>query len=86
MRNFSGDKYFGEWENDIRQGKGIEFKNDEDKYEGDWKGDKYGGKGIYCYFYGEKYEGDLKDGKANGILLMGIGKMIKKWRRNLLFL
>ena len=33
----NGDKYEGDWKNDIKEGKGIYFFNNGDKYEGDFK-------------------------------------------------
>jgi len=35
-----GDKYEGEWNNDLREGKGTMLKADGTKYEGDWKNDE----------------------------------------------
>ena len=67
----NGDKYIGEFINDIKNGKGILYfnKNDEyerNRYEGDFKDDRLEGKGIYYWTDGERYEGDFKDGKREG--------------------
>ena len=32
-----GDRYEGDWKDDIFDGKGIMYFNDGDRYEGDWK-------------------------------------------------
>jgi hypothetical protein len=40
-----GNKYEGDWKNDMREGTGVlEFING-DKYEGDWENDKRNGRG-----------------------------------------
>ena len=66
----NGDKYEGEWNNDLMDGKGIYYFNNEpwkgDKYEGDFKNGKKEGKGVYYYKSGDRYEGDWKDNKKDG--------------------
>ena len=70
MNYNNGDKYDGEWKNDLREGNGIyEYKNG-DKYKGEWKNDLRNGKGILYYKNGNiKYEGkylnDKKDYQIN---------------------
>ena len=64
----NGNKYIGEFINELKNGKGILYfnKNNEnngDRYEGDFKDDKKEGKGIFYWKNGDRYEGDLKDNK-----------------------
>jgi len=65
----NGNKYIGEFLNDLKNGKGILYYNKKDKinrYEGDFKDDKRDGKGISYYNNGNRYEGDYKHGKKEG--------------------
>ena len=60
--------YEGEFKNDKRHGKGIEYlRNGSIEYEGDWKDGKRHGKGIeYRKHPLVYYEGDWKDGEHDG--------------------
>ena len=67
----NGDKYIGEFVNDIKDGKGILYynKNNEyerNRYDGDFKDDKIGGKGILYWNNGDRYKGEFKDDKKEG--------------------
>ena len=42
----SGDRYEGEFKNDIREGKGIMYYNNGKIENGDWKDDKFQKKGF----------------------------------------
>ena len=42
-----GSKYEGEWDNNMRNGQGVQYCCDGSKYDGEWKDDKKHGKGIY---------------------------------------
>ena len=66
--NENGDKYFGDLNNGLKEGKGIYYyKNDERKcYDGDWKNDNRDGKGILYFNDGDKYVGDWKNDKKEG--------------------
>ena len=67
----NGDKYIGEFINNLKNGKGILYYNKNNKfernrYEGDFKDDKLEGKGILYWNDGDRYEGDYKDEKREG--------------------
>ena len=34
---YQNGRYEGDWKNDLRDGKGIEYWNNGNKYDGDWK-------------------------------------------------
>ena len=57
----NGDKYEGEFKNNLIEGKGIFYCHNGDKYEGDFKNGIREGKGIFYYNSGSKYEGDFKN-------------------------
>lgn len=58
-------RYEGEYENDLRCGKGI-IKTDKFTYDGEFKNDKFHGKGKINIIGGAEYDGEWKDGKRNG--------------------
>jgi len=43
MNYFNGDRYDGEWKNNLRDGHGVFINNDGDMYDGNWKLDKMEG-------------------------------------------
>lgn len=43
MNYFNGDRYEGEWKNNLRDGHGVLVNNDGDMYDGNWKLDKMEG-------------------------------------------
>ena len=67
----NGDKYIGEVVNNLKNGKGTLYFNQnngcvKNKYEGDWKDDVKEGKGILYWNDGTRYDGDWKNGKREG--------------------
>jgi len=66
----NGDKYFGEWKDGQRNGKGTliygsgDFKGDE--YYGEFKDNKIYGQGTYIYANGNVYVGEFIDNSFNG--------------------
>jgi hypothetical protein len=44
---YNGDEYFGEWTEDLKNGKGVYKYNNGDKYEGDWQRGLIHGRGKY---------------------------------------
>lgn len=54
----NGDKYLGEWFNDLFNGKGVYIFSLGERYEGDLQNGKKQGKGVYFYANGNTYEGD----------------------------
>ena len=61
-----GDKYDGNWENNVANGYGVYTFSDGEKYEGSWKDDKKHGHGIYSFASGGKLEGNWQDDKKRG--------------------
>jgi len=41
----NGDKYEGDWKDDLKNGKGVIYYANGEIYDGEWKNDKYCGKG-----------------------------------------
>ena len=56
----------GQWENDVRCGKGKETNSRGYSYEGNYENDEYNGQGKEIYPGGETYEGEYKDGYKHG--------------------
>ena len=54
----NGNKYDGEWQNDVKEGYGVLQYINGERYEGYWKDDKAHGKGTLTYIHGDKYVGD----------------------------
>ena len=60
-----GEKYEGDFENDLRNGFGVytySKENERDYYEGHWKEDKRSGKGKLVFKDGTKQEGIFENG------------------------
>jgi len=62
----NGDKYEGEWENNLKHGEGTYIWANGDKYEGEWKDGKKHGDGTYTWADGGKYIGEWKDDVRHG--------------------
>ena len=67
-----GSVYIGEWNNDLKEGKGILTFQDGSKYEGYFVNDLPKGKGRLIHTNGDIYEGEFQDYKPEGY-----GKLIK---------
>ena len=78
-----GQKYVGEWKNDMRHGKGTNlFKGI--KYVGEWKAGKFDGNGTMTYPNGMKYVGEFKNDKRHGkgtFILPNGKKFTGEWRK-----
>lgn len=53
----SGDQYIGEWENDMKTGKGVELLGDGVIYEGNFLDEEFHGYGKMTWENGDIYEG-----------------------------
>jgi hypothetical protein len=42
----SGEKYNGNWKDDIKEGHGVFYYSENEKYDGEWKNDHKCGKGT----------------------------------------
>ena len=62
----NGDKYDGEFLDNVKEGKGVYSYCNGDIYEGDFFEDVKDGYGIYYYKNGERYEGEFMDDKKSG--------------------
>jgi hypothetical protein len=62
----NGDKYDGEWRDDMRNGQGTATLHDGTRYVGEWLNDKRHGSGASIFPNGEKYVGEYRDDKRNG--------------------
>ena len=58
--------YDGNWNDDVREGKGTYYYKNGNRYDGDWKNDKREGKGIMYYINGDKKMGDYLNGEPIG--------------------
>ena len=75
-REYEDGTYIGEFNQDLKEGRGrFEYKNG-DIYAGEWKNDQMEGKGVYTFNNGNIYEGEFKNNKQNGkgILVYSEGK------------
>ena len=61
-----GNKYDGEWVDDVKEGYGVLTYVNGERYEGYWKNDKAHGKGTLTYSQGDRYIGDWAAGKKHG--------------------
>ncbi len=62
----NGDKYEGDWADDIQHGKGTYFFHTGDRYEGSYLLGERTGEGVYYHANGDKYVGNFKDGMQDG--------------------
>lgn len=68
----NGDKYIGEYKNDMRNGHGRYIWSESNpgvyrEYIGDWVDNIRHGFGTYEFKYGEKYQGQFIDDKMQGL-------------------
>ena len=62
----NGDKYEGDFVENVKEGKGTYDYSNGDKYVGEFFEDAKDGYGIYYYKNGERYEGEFKEDKKHG--------------------
>ena len=62
-QNYLGKIYDGEWKNDLREGRGIEYWKD-------WRNNQREGKGIYYHNNGDREMGDYYNGMPKGKFVM----------------
>ena len=65
-RIYDEGKYFGDFKDNKREGKGTMYYNNGDKYEGFWENDRMEGKGTMYYNNGDIYEGEWEKDIMNG--------------------
>ena len=58
--------YIGDWDEDVRQGYGIEQFEDGSRYEGAFSADSKTGKGKFSWKDGSAYDGDFIEGRLEG--------------------
>ena len=46
-KTYKNGKYKGQFKNDLKDGKGVYYYNDDNRYEGEWKNDLKEGKGTF---------------------------------------
>lgn len=66
-----GDKYEGEWAQDVREGQGTLWKalrggRFRVQYHGQWRDDRPEGRGVFYDDAGDRYEGEWRDGLRHG--------------------
>lgn len=62
----TGDRYFGQFSNFKKQGKGVLRMKSGDFYKGDFEFDEMEGYGEYYYENNDKYVGEFKKGQRHG--------------------
>ena len=62
----TGNRYEGEFKNDLREGYGIFYTSDGDRYEGEFKNELIEGYGIWYFSNGDRYEGEFKNNLIEG--------------------
>jgi hypothetical protein len=65
-RNSKGDFYFGDYKNEMRNGKGVNLFPNGDIYSGEYRFGMRNGKGIDFYSNEVVYSGQFVNGKKNG--------------------
>ena len=61
-----GDLHEGEYQNNVRHGKGTYVWKDGRRYEGEYKHDLRHGSGIFSYANGDMYQGEFENGLRSG--------------------
>ena len=82
---FDTQRYEGEWENGVKQGKGVYIWSDDEYYEGEWRNDERDGQGIYTWSDGRRYQGEWKDDMMHGqgVMTYADGSTRKgRWKKN----
>ena len=62
----NGNKYEGEFKNDLYHGKGIFYYKDGTIYKGDFRNDKFTGQATITWINGDKYTGEVKNELMHG--------------------
>ena len=82
-----GSRYYGDFVDGKRHGKGTNYFADGAQYDGDFKNGYMNGYGVMVYADGEKYEGEWVDGKRHGqgVHWMANGDQYSgEWKNNLM--
>ena len=78
-----GNKYIGEWHDDMAEGQGIYIWASGLKYLGGWRNGRKHGQGSITYLNGDKYLGEWRSDMANGqgtYLWVNGQKYVGEWR------
>ena len=62
----NGDKYVGEFQNNVPHGQGTYTYSYGDKYVGEFQNNGKHGQGTYTYLYGDKYAGEWQNDLRHG--------------------
>ncbi|CAF1223244.1 unnamed protein product [Rotaria sp. Silwood1] len=82
IKSPNGDRYEGDWEDDMKNGEGTLYYADGGKYEGEWANDLRNGYGVNSWGNGDRYEGNWKDNKKHGegtLFYANGGKYVGEW-------
>jgi len=82
----NGDKYVGEWKDNMMNGLGTYTWANGAKYEGEYKNDMKNGLGTWANTAGHKYVGEWKDNKQNGqgtYTLPSGEKYVGEWKNDM---
>jgi len=78
----NGDRYDGDYEDDMKNGEGTLYYSDGGKYEGNWENDMRNGYGVNTWANGDRYAGIWKDNKKHGrgkFVYANGGKYVGEW-------
>ncbi|CAF1241585.1 unnamed protein product [Adineta steineri] len=82
----NGDKYDGEWKNNMKNGEGTLVYADGGQYAGSWVDDERNGHGVNKWSDGRVYTGDWQDNKQHGDGTMTYtdgGKYVGEWENDM---
>ena len=61
-----GSYYYGNFENGVKEGRGVYFWADGSRYEGEWKQDEMSGTGVFQWADGRRFYGQFSKGVMHG--------------------